>query len=106
MRELQQLKKVRLGQDPDPDVENNPLSLAIQSNVISPTIRVPKRRFNRTFDPIDHATTFESHMDFYGASDATKCQPFSATFRGWHDPGTILFLLSLLRVLNTSKKYS
>ena len=38
MRELQQLKKVRLEQDPDPDVENNPLSLAIESDVISPTI--------------------------------------------------------------------
>ena len=37
MRELQQLKKVRLGQDPDPDV--NPLSLVIQSKIISLAIR-------------------------------------------------------------------
>ena len=82
MRELQQLKKVRLGQDLDPDVENNPLSLAIQSDVIFPTIRVPKERFNGNSDLADHATVFESHMNFYGASDATKCQAFSTTFRG------------------------
>ena len=106
MLELQQLKKVRLGQDPDPDEENDLLSLLIQSDVISPTIRVPKERFNGITDPIDHATAFESHMDFYGASNAIKCRAFSATFRGWQDPDTILFLLSLLQVLNTSKKYS
>ena len=73
MRELQQLKKVRLGQDPDPDIENNPLSLVIQSDAISTAIRVPKERFNGTSDLVDHATTFESHMNFYGTSDATKC---------------------------------
>ena len=89
MRELQQLKKVRLGQDSDPDVENNPLSLAIQSDAISTAIRVPKERFSGTFDLADHAAAFESHMDFYGAFDATKCRVFSAIFRGvtrsWYD---------------------
>ena len=73
MRELQQLKKVRLGQDPDPNMENNPLSLAIQSDVIFPAIRVPKERFSGMSDPVDHTAAFESHMDFYDASDATKC---------------------------------
>ena len=82
MRELQQLKKVRLGQDADPDMESNPLSLAIQADMISPAIRVPKKRFSGMSDLADHAAAFESHMDFYDASDATKCQAFSATFRG------------------------
>ena len=63
-------------------MENNPLSLAIQSDVISPTIRVPKERFNGTLDPADHAAAFESRMNFYGASDATKCRAFSAIFNG------------------------
>ena len=79
MRELQQLKKVRLGHDPDSDVENNPLSLAIQSEMISPAIRVPKERFSGTSNLVDHVAAFESHMNFYGASDATKCRAFSAT---------------------------
>ena len=39
IRELQQLKKFRLGQDLDPDVKNNPLSLTIQSKIISLAIR-------------------------------------------------------------------
>ena len=82
MRELQQLKKVRLGQDPDLDVKNNPLSLVIHSDVISPAIRVPKDRFSGTSDPVDHTVAFESHIDLYGASNATKCRAFSATFRG------------------------
>ena len=83
------MKKVRLGQDPDLDVESNPLSLAIQSDMISPTIRIPKVKFSGTFDLTDHATAFESRMDFYGASDATKCRTFSTTFTGvawsWYD---------------------
>ena len=82
MRELQQLKKVQLGQDPNPNVKNNPLSLAIQSDVISPAIWVPKERFSGTFDPADLAANFESHMDFYGVFYATKYRAFSATFRG------------------------
>ena len=82
MRELQQLKKVRLGQDSDLEVESNPLSLAIQSDAISPAIRIPKEKFSGTSDPADHAVGFENHMDFYGASDATKCRAFSATFTG------------------------
>ena len=89
MRELQQLKKVRLGPDFDPDVESNPLSLAIQLEPINPTIRIPKERFNGTSDPADHAMAFKSRMDFYGASDATKCRAFSATFigvaRSWYE---------------------
>ena len=86
MRELQQLKNVQLGQDSDPDVENNPLSLVIQSDAIFTAIRVPKERFSGTSD---HAATFESHMDFYGVSNATKYRAFSATFKGvarsWYD---------------------
>ena len=82
MQELQQLRKVRLGLDADPDVESNPLSLAIQLEPISSTIRIPKERFNGTSNPADHAATFESRMDFYGDSDATKCRAFSATFNG------------------------
>ena len=46
MQELQQLKKVRLGQDADQELENNPLSLAIQSDPISPAIRIPKEKFD------------------------------------------------------------
>ena len=57
--------------------------------MVSPTIRVPKEKFSETFDPADHAATFESHMDFYGVSNATKCWAFSVTFRGvarsWYD---------------------
>ena len=74
------MKKVRLGQDPDLDVESNPLSLAIQSDMISPTIRISKEKFSGTSDPTNHAAAFESRMDFYGASDATKCRVFLATF--------------------------
>ena len=89
MQELQQLKKVRLGQDADQELENNPLSLAIQSDPISPAIRIPKEKFDETSDPADHAAAFESRMDFYGASDATKCRVFSATLTGvarsWYD---------------------
>ena len=94
MRELQQLKKVRLGQNPDPNLEKNPLSLTIQSDVISTAIRVPKERFSGTSDPTDHAATFESHMDFYGALEE------------WHGPGIIHFLLNLLRTLNALRSCS
>ena len=82
MQELQQLKKVRLGQDSDAEIESNPLSLAIQSDPISPAIRIPKEKFGGASDPADHAAAFESRMDFYGASDATKCRAFSATLTG------------------------
>ena len=89
MLELQQLKKVRLRQDSNPEMECNPLSLVIQSDPISTAIQIPKEKFSETSDPADHATAFESRMDFYGASDATKCQAFSATFTGvarsWYD---------------------
>ena len=65
------------------------MSLAIQLDVVSPTIRVLKEKFSGTSDLADHATAFESHMDFYGAFDVTKCRAFSATFRGvarsWYD---------------------
>ena len=64
MLELQQLKKVRLGQDFDPEMENNPLSLAIQSDPISPTIRISKEKFSGTSNPTDHVAVFESRMDF------------------------------------------
>ena len=70
-------------------MENNPLSLAIQSDPISPAIRIPKEKFSETSDPTDHVAAFESRIDFYGASDATKCRAFSATFNGvarsWYD---------------------
>ena len=81
------MKKVRLGQDSE--MESNPLSLAIQSDSISPAIRIPKEKFDGTSDPADHAADFESCMDFYGASDSTKCRAFSATLTGvarsWYD---------------------
>ena len=69
MRELQQLKKVRLGQNVDPEVESNPLSLAIQVKMVSSTIRVPKEKFSRMSNPADHVTAFESHIDLYGATE-------------------------------------
>ena len=98
MQELQQMKKVRLRQDPDPDVENNFLSLAIQSDVISPTIQVPKERFSGTSDPTDHAAAFKSHMNFYGTSHATKYRAFSMTFKGvarsWYDSIPAQFITS------------
>ena len=62
MQKLQQLKKIRLGQDPDPNMENNLLSLTIQSNMIFLTIQVPKERFNGTSDPADHAATDKSQI--------------------------------------------
>ena len=73
MQELQQLKNVRLGQEFDSEMESNPPSLAIQSDPIFPTIRIPKEKFDGTSDLTDHAATFESRMDFYGSFDATKC---------------------------------
>ena len=101
MQELRQLKKVRLGPDSDPDVESNPLSLAIQLEPINPTIRILKERFNGISDPADHAAAFESRMNFYGAFDATKCRAFSATFNGvarsWYE--------SLIAQSITSFKY-
>ena len=76
------MKKVRLEQDVDPEMENNHLSLVIQAEIVSPTIRVPNKRFSGMFDSADHVAAFKSHMDFYGATNATKCQAFSSTFRG------------------------
>ena len=67
------MKKIRLGQDFDPEMESNPLSLAIQSDSIFSAIRISKEKFDGTFDLADHAAAFESRMDFYGAFDATKC---------------------------------
>ena len=98
MRELQQLKNVQLGQDSDPEMESNPLSLAIQSNPIFPAIRIPKEKFSGTSDSVDHAAAFESRMDFYGASDSTKCRAFSATLTGvarsWYDSLYAQFITS------------
>ena len=41
------------------------------------------------FDPTDYVAAFKSHMNFYGAIDATKCRAFLATFNGvarsWDD---------------------
>ena len=89
MRELQQLKRVWLGQDIDLEVDSNPLSLVIQAEIILITIWVPKEKFSGMSDPADHVATFESHMDLYGAIDATNCRAFSATFkrvaRSWYD---------------------
>ena len=50
MRELQQLKRVRLGQDADQDVDCNFLSLAIQVEMVPPTLRVLKEKFNGITD--------------------------------------------------------
>ena len=89
MRELQQLKKVRLGQDADQEVDSNPLSLAIQVKIVPPTVRVPKKKFSGTTDPTGCVVAFESHMNLYGATDVAKCRAFSITFTGvaqsWYD---------------------
>ena len=89
MRESQQLKRVRLRQDADQEVDNNPLSLAIQVEIVPPTIRVHKENFSGITDPTDHVIAFESHMDLYGATDAAKCKVFLTTFRviarSWYD---------------------
>ena len=89
MQELQQLKRVQLGQDADQDMDYNPLLLAIQAKIVSPIIRVPKEKFNGTINLTDHVTTFESHVDLYSMIDAAKCMAFSKTFRGvvrsWYD---------------------
>ena len=70
-------------------MESNLLSLAIQAEMVSLTIWVPKEKFNGMSDPADHVAAFESHMDFYGATDAIKCREFSTTFKGvarsWYD---------------------
>ena len=63
-------------------MDSNPLSLVIQAKMVPPTIRVPKEKFSGMSDPADHAVAFESHMDLYGATDDTKCQAFSTTFKG------------------------
>ena len=63
-------------------MDNNPLSLAIQTEMVPLTIRVPKEKFSETTDPTDHVATFESHMDLYGATNAVKCRAFSVTFKG------------------------
>ena len=73
-------------------MDSNPLSLAIQAEIVPLTIRVPKEKFNGTTDPIDHVTAFESHMNLYGATNVAKCRAFSTTFRGvarsWYDSFT------------------
>ena len=91
---LQQLKNVRLGQDPD--VEKNLLSLAIQSDMISPTIRMPKERFSG--HPIQPIT--QQLLKVIWISMALPMPPnaehFQRPLEGWHNPGTTPFLLSLL----------
>ena len=106
MRELQQLKKVRLGQDPNLDVENNLLSLVIQSDAIFTAIRVPKERFSETFDPIDHATTFESHMDLIVLLTPPSAERSQRPLEEWLGHGMIHFLLNLLRALNALRSCS
>ena len=76
------MKSIRPGQDVDPEVDSNPLSLVIQAEMVLHTIRVPKEKCSGMSDPADHVAAFESHMDLYSATDATKCWAFSATFRG------------------------
>ena len=82
MRELQQLKRVRLEQDVDQEVDSNPLSLVIQAKMVPPTIRVFEEKFNGISYLTDHVAIFESHMDLYGGTDAAKCRAFLTTFRG------------------------
>ena len=82
MQELQQLKKIWLGQEADQDMDSNPLSVAIQAEVVPATLRVPKEKFNGMIDLTDYVATFESHMNLYGATDAIKCRAFLATFKG------------------------
>ena len=74
-RELQELKRVWTDQDHDQDVDvdSDPLSLKIQVEKVSPTLRFPKEKFSRTIDPTNHVATFESRMDLYGTTDAIKC---------------------------------
>ena len=66
--------------------------------MVSSTIRDPKERFSRMSDPTNHVAAFESHMDFYGATDATKCRAISATFRGvarsWFDSLPVLSIIN------------
>ena len=76
------MKKVQKDSDTDQDVDDNPLSLEIQSAVIPPSYRVPKEKYNGTTDPIDHVACFESTLDLYGISDAIKCRMFPAILIG------------------------
>ena len=86
---MQLLKKIRLGQDANQDIDSNPLSLAIQVKMVPSTFRVSKEKFSGTTYPIDHVVAFESHIDLYSMTDAIKCHAFPATFRGvaqsWYD---------------------
>ena len=82
------MKKVRKDSDADQDIDDNPLSLKIQSVVIPTSYRVPKERYNGTTDPTDQVACFESTLDLYGTSDAIKCRMFPATLiemaRSWY----------------------
>ena len=82
MKELQELKRVWIGQDPNQDTECNPLSLKIQAKIFSLTLKVPKEKFSEITDSTDHVVVFESHMDLYGVTDVVKCRSFLATFKG------------------------
>ena len=82
MKEVQELKNVRKDSNTDQDIDDNPLSLEIQSVVISPSYRVSKEKYNGTTNPTDYVTCFESTLDLYGMSDVIKCRMFLATLIG------------------------
>ena len=82
MKEMQELKRSRKGQDPDQDEDSSFLSPKIQVVVIPPTFRVPKEKYTGMMDPTDHVTCFKNMLDLYDATDAIKCRMFPATLIG------------------------
>ena len=82
MKEVRELKKVWKDSDADQDIDDNPLSLEIQSAVIPPSYWVSKEKYNGTTDPTDHVACFENTLDLYGTSDAIKYRMFPATLIG------------------------
>ena len=103
MKDIQELKKARKGQDLDQNEDTNPLFLKIHAVVIPHTLRVPMEKYAGMIDLINHIAYFKSKLDLYGTTDAIKCKMFSTTLIEMPILGMSPSLLSQLLVLNNSK---
>lgn len=46
------------------------------------SIKISKKRYNRTTYFYDHVEEFEAHLDALGVADRAKCKAFPITFEG------------------------
>ena len=58
MQKLQEIKKVRTDQQPNQEVNSNPLSLEIHAKMVSSTMRIPNKKYDGTTDPTEHVFYF------------------------------------------------